>query len=181
MPAPSKIHPWKKLRQKSVYAHEYCTLYENEFQHPIDGRRGNFLTIDICDSVQIIAETANNGIILVEQFRFGSGEFSLEIPAGRLEKDEDIIACARRELLEETGYAGRDAKIIAALCPNPASQINQTYVVHMVQCEKISPTNFDEMEELATGIVTRDGLVNLIRDNKIRNSLTLSAIAKFML
>jgi 8-oxo-dGTP pyrophosphatase MutT (NUDIX family) len=177
----SKIFPWERLSQKSIYTHKFCAIYEREFQHPIDNRKGNFLVIDICDSVQIIAETAANEIILVEQFRFGCGELSLEMPAGRLDEGENVIAGAERELLEETGYAGQNAKIIAELRPNPAFQMNKTYAVHIGECEKISQTNFDELEELATIIVTKNELINLVKCDKIKNSLTLSAIAKFML
>ncbi len=43
-------------------------------------------------------------IVLIRNFRFSVGETLWEIPAGTVEPDEDLEACARRELAEETGY-----------------------------------------------------------------------------
>ncbi|MDR3274250.1 MAG: NUDIX hydrolase [Puniceicoccales bacterium] len=178
--ANAKVPIWEKLWQKIAYKNKFCTMCDNKFQHPVDGREGIFFSIDICDSVQIVAETRENKVLLVRQFRFGSEKLSLELPAGRMEKDEDIIACARRELLEETGYDGKNARIIATLHQNPAVQVNKTHIVHMEKCEQISQPHFDEMEELATLIVPKDELINLIRSDEIDNSLTLSAMAKFL-
>ncbi|MDR1256087.1 MAG: NUDIX hydrolase [Puniceicoccales bacterium] len=177
----AEVPAWEKLWQKPVYEHEFCTLYESKFRHPIDGREGIFLTNDTCDSVQIVAETIEKKFLLVQQFRFGNEKLSLELPAGRMERGEDIIACAERELLEETGYAGQNAKIIGTLYNSPAIQQNRTYVVHVAECRRTSPTNFDEMEELATLIISRDGLINLIKSGKIESCIALSAIAKFLI
>jgi 8-oxo-dGTP pyrophosphatase MutT (NUDIX family) len=175
------IPSWEKLWKKSVYEHKFCTVCENKFRHPLDKREGIFLTIEICDSVQVIAETIENKLLLVQQFRFGSEELSLEFPAGRMENGEDVIACAERELLEETGYSGRDAEIIATFYQNPAMQTNKTHVVRVAKCEQISRPCFDEMEELITLTVAKVELVNFIKSGKITNSITLSAAAIFLL
>ena len=48
------------------------------------------------------------GILLIRQYRHAAGKFLLELPAGRIEKGEELIPAAKRELIEETGYrAGR--------------------------------------------------------------------------
>jgi 8-oxo-dGTP pyrophosphatase MutT (NUDIX family) len=176
-----KIPLWEKLWKKMVYKHKFCAVYENKFRHPTDKREGIFLSIDTCDSVQIIAETVENKILLVQQFRFGSERLSLEFPAGRLENGEDIIGCAKRELFEETGYAGQNAEIIATLYHSPAVQMNKTYVVHITNCTQISQPHFDEMEEIATLVVTKAELINFIKSGEITSSIALSAAAGFLL
>jgi hypothetical protein len=85
-------------------------------------------------------------------------------------KNEDIIACAGSELLEETGYAGQNVRIIATLHQNPAVQINKTHIVHMEKCEQISQPHFDEMEELVTLIVSKDELIKLVKSDEIRQN-----------
>jgi 8-oxo-dGTP pyrophosphatase MutT (NUDIX family) len=177
----NQVPLWEKIGQESVYSNEFYSICENDFRHPFDGRRGKFLVIDINESVQIFAETTDGKVILVEQFRFGSGKLSIELPGGRLEKGEDIIAGAKRELFEETGYAGQNAKISAILYPNPAFQVNKMYAVHIANCSKVAPTHFDEMEELATITVAKSDLVQLVKSNKIKNSITLSAIISCIL
>lgn len=52
----------------------------------------------------VIAAIQEDKILLVKQFRYATGETQIELPAGRLEKGEDPLLAAQRELLEETGY-----------------------------------------------------------------------------
>jgi ADP-ribose pyrophosphatase len=55
-------------------------------------------------AVVIVPQLADGRLILIQQYRFAVGETVLEFPAGTLEPGEAPLACARRELLEETGY-----------------------------------------------------------------------------
>ncbi|MEG0277565.1 MAG: NUDIX hydrolase [Coprobacillus sp.] len=61
----------------------------------------------------------NNQILLVKQFRYPNRIETLEIPAGKLEKDEDPKACAFRELEEETNCRALDMKFIMKVLPSP--------------------------------------------------------------
>ncbi|MFT4174650.1 MAG: NUDIX hydrolase [Rhodocyclaceae bacterium] len=53
----------------------------------------------------IIAETRPGVLVMERQFRYPVGRVFIELPAGKLDADEDPLVCAQRELLEETGYA----------------------------------------------------------------------------
>ena len=66
-------------------------------------KKRTFYTINKPDAVGIIAEK-DNGLFLVEQYRPLLGRSVLEIPAGKLEADEDKISAAIREIQEETGF-----------------------------------------------------------------------------
>jgi ADP-ribose pyrophosphatase len=57
-------------------------------------------------SVAIVARTEDDRIVLARQFRPGPGRVLDELPGGYVDEGEDVLAAARRELLEETGYAG---------------------------------------------------------------------------
>ncbi|GAB6173917.1 NUDIX hydrolase [Paradesulfitobacterium aromaticivorans] len=50
-------------------------------------------------------------LLLVRQFRYATGCELLEVPAGKLDPGEDPLACAERELREETGYRGTLQKL----------------------------------------------------------------------
>lgn len=62
-------------------------------------------------AVGIIALTNDEKLILVKQFRSPFDDYLIEIPAGKLKENEDPIECAKRELLEETGFIGNIEKI----------------------------------------------------------------------
>lgn len=69
-----------------------------------DGASATRYVVRHCGAVAIIALTADKKIVLVRQYRYPLGRHSIEIPAGKLDPGEDPLACAKRELREETGY-----------------------------------------------------------------------------
>lgn len=58
-------------------------------------------------------------VVLIKQYRHAVGDFVWEIPAGTLEPDEAPMACARRELVEETGYEAARLEKLAEILPAP--------------------------------------------------------------
>ena len=71
----------------------------------------------------------NHQILLVKQFRYPNRVNTLEIPAGKLEKDEDTKECAFRELEEETNCRAQDMKFIMKVLPSPGYTSEWLYSV----------------------------------------------------
>ena len=69
-----------------------------------NGARSNVEIVEHNGGVAIIAQPSPDSIVLVRQFRPATGQELWEVPAGKLERGEDPLACATRELIEETGY-----------------------------------------------------------------------------
>ena len=70
-------------------------------------------------AVVIIPQLADGRLILIAQYRFAVGETLLEFPAGTLESGEAPLECARRELIEETGYRAEHWRALAVTYPSP--------------------------------------------------------------
>jgi 8-oxo-dGTP pyrophosphatase MutT (NUDIX family) len=137
--------------------------------------------VDCGDGVQVVAETDDGRIVLVEQYRFGVENFSLELPGGGIHSGESAVDAATRELEEETGFCGEFAEQIAEIYPNPAIQTNATHVVLVKNCRKVKDTNFDEFEDLSTSLLTREELADAVAEGKISHCIAIAAIAKYML
>ena len=75
---------------------------------------GTFVSMQTADWVNVIARTPEGAYVMVEQYRHGSREITLEIPGGMVDEGEDYAAAGARELLEETGYAGDEAVLAEA-------------------------------------------------------------------
>ncbi len=112
------------------------------------GAQKNFFRFDFPDWVNVVAITAEREIVLIEQYRYGSGRVEVEIPGGIIERGESPIDAGCRELLEECGYIGSKALVIGQVNPNPAVQSNYCYTVLVEDAVQVAEQQLDEMEDI---------------------------------
>ncbi|MDR1395431.1 MAG: NUDIX hydrolase, partial [Deltaproteobacteria bacterium] len=127
-----------------------------------------------------LALTPKREVILVRQFRYGSREFSLELPGGAVDKGQTPEEAAKRELTEETGFVGAKFRHLCTLRPNPALFDN---FIHTYVCEeavKSGQTHFDENEALEDILVPVAELPNLVLDGRINHAMMVAAISLFL-
>ncbi|MDD2765468.1 MAG: NUDIX hydrolase [Opitutaceae bacterium] len=179
LPASSAPARWEKTGQ-SLHAH--CRVFDvlqARYRHPGRGRERDFVVIDAPDWVNVIALTPAGQLVLVRQFRFGIDDFSLEIPGGVMERGEDPLAAAQRELREETGYTGRRARILGGVHPNPAIMNNVCHLVLIEQAERTSSLEWDHDEEIEVLTTPVDEVFSWARTGRIRHALVLDALLLF--
>lgn len=68
-------------------------------------------------AVAVLALLDNGNLLMERQFRYAPRREFIEIPAGKIDAGEDILVCAQRELLEETGYVAREWAHVATSWP----------------------------------------------------------------
>lgn len=99
-----------------------------EGTHPQVASRKRFSLIECTDWVNVLALTAEREVVLIRQFRPGSGEVCLEIPGGMVDPGEAPAAAAERELFEETGFRAGAWRALGAVSPNPALFRNRLHI-----------------------------------------------------
>lgn len=122
-----------------------------------DGRKGQFVVVDSPDWVNVIAEVKNDKgqdcFIMVRQFRHGTGEISMEFPAGMVDPGEEPLHAAIRELKEETGYKASKMTLIGTASPNCAFMNNTNYTYYAEGLEKVSGQDLDDNEAIDVVLV----------------------------
>ncbi len=110
---------------------------------------------------------------MVEQYRHGTGERTLEFPSGIIEPGEDACAAGLRELEEETGYCAGGCRLLGRVQPNSALQDNELAVVSAWGCTATGRTALDPGEDVTVHLFTPAEVTALIESGRIRHALAL--------
>lgn len=140
----------------------------------IDGRKVRREMIEHRGAAAMLAFDEDGKIILVKQHRFPHG-YVLEIPAGTLEKGEDVKVCAFRELQEETGYKAKKMRHLITYYPSIGYNTEAIHCFVASDLKKVSGLKLDDDEILSVVKMDFKKLLNLIKRGKIQDSKTICA------
>lgn len=97
-------NPWTTVSSRQVYDNPWITVREDGVIRP-DGRPGIYGVVHFKNRAVGVLAVEDGHVYLVGQYRYTLDAYSWEIPEGGCEEGEDLLAAARRELLEETGIS----------------------------------------------------------------------------
>lgn len=177
-PTPQPLR-WQRGEPRLLQRTRILDLNSVPFHHPRRDVRRDFVIVDAPDWVNVLAHTTDDRLVLVNQFRYGIDAFSWEIPGGVIEKGEDPVVAGTRELIEETGYAGANARLLASVHPNPAFLSNRCHLVLVEDCRLVSPPAWDPDEEMEIAAVPVEEVYARARSGGITHSLVLDALLFF--
>ncbi len=174
--SPQRLSMWERLADAAVDHFRVFRVRRTRYRHPRDRREGEFVVIEANDWVNVLALTDDGRMLMVRQFRFGIHDFTLEIPGGVIETGEDPVAAGVRELREETGYAGRSARLLAQVRPNPAIQANVCHIVLVEGCVRVGEMQLDANEEIELSLLPIDEVLARAERGEIKHSLVVDAL-----
>ena len=166
------IKPWKIL--ESHHIHKYVRIDKCELPNgmTLDG-----FVLEYGDWATILAVTKQQEVVLVRQYRHGAQKVILELPGGAMEaEDESPMQAARRELLEETGYASDNFIQIGCVSPNPANQTNLIYSFLALDAEKVGGQDLDATEDIEVVLKPLEEVIRKAKTGELFQSMQVSTV-----
>jgi 8-oxo-dGTP pyrophosphatase MutT (NUDIX family) len=174
--------PWKVLSSEYVSRKFWYTVRLDRVALPNGTVIPEYWVSEYLPWVNVVAITADDEILMVRQYRHGSGTVHFEIPAGTTDAtDTDLESACRRELLEETGYGGGRWSSLMTLSANPALQNNLTYTFLAEGVVPMQPANPGSSEDLRLHVVPVQELQAMIERGDLIQALHVAPLLKYLL
>lgn len=175
------IQPWETVSTEYLIQRPWLTARRDTLRMPDGKIVPEYYVLEYPTWVNIIAVTADGKFVLVRQYRHALGIVEYELCAGTMDAaDASPLDAAKRELLEETGYAGGEWSEFTTLSANPTSMnnLNHTFVAKGV--EKVSTQHLDETEEITVHLFTKEELLDLLRRDEMKQSLMVAPLWRYI-
>lgn len=168
------IKNWELIESKIDKDYRVFRIKTELALSPRTNKVGKFHTIDTNDWVNVVPLTEDGRVVMIRQYRHGSKEVTLEIPGGLVDEDDHREA-AMRELLEETGYVGRDIELLGSVNPNSAIFNNFCHTYLVKDSKKVADLDLDPDEDIEVEHVLIGDVPSLIEQGKINHALVVAA------
>lgn len=166
---------WPKIRSRQITAvSPWMRVIAREVEFAPDQPCQLYHAVGQCDYLAIVALTPDGRFPLVRQYRPALEAFTLELPAGLAEPDEDPAEGCRRELLEETGYPTRSIHHLGTTAACSGRLSNRIHSYFLQAGERID--GFVPEPGLTVELVTASELVALIKSGEFDAQLHLGAL-----
>ena len=167
------------LSSRTVYKGNIFWITQDDVEEP-GGVRARRDVVRHNGSVVVLAvDSTQNpqdpGILLIRQYRHAAGKFLLELPAGRMEPGEKLIAAAKRELIEETGYRAKRWSRHASYYASPGFLSEDMNIV-LAEDLTHGEAEPEEDERISLHMTPLSQAMELIHGGKIQDGKTLIGI-----
>lgn len=165
------IQPWKILG--SSYLHPNIRVDKCELP------TGQIITphvLEYDDEVMVFALMKGQQVVMIKQYRHGIRDVILDFPGGSVDQGETPLEAAKRELMEETGYAGDNFIELGQVSPNPAIHRNQLYMFLAVDVEQSGEQHPFDVDGVEIVLMHLDDVVAKARSGELISSLNITTL-----
>lgn len=169
---------WSVLDTEYLFRRPWLTVRRDTVQLPNGTVHPEYYVLEYPKWINVIAMTSEGKYVMVKQYRHGLGVVATELCAGVVEEDEDPLTGAKRELLEETGYAGGEWELSMVISANPGSQNNLAYCYTARNVVKVSEQHLDTTEDINVVLLSGEEVRNMLLNDDIKQALMAAPLWK---
>lgn len=169
----------KFIKRKIIYNGKILRLEKDE----VECENGKLAYREIVrhnGGAAILCITEAQKVLLIKQYRYAYDETLYEIPAGKLETNEDPLEAAQREFEEETGNQALDISYLTTIYPTCGYSNEKIYLYLVTQFKKTKP-HLDEDEVIEPIWINFNEVLSMIESGKIKDAKTICAIQAYLI
>src|SRR5262245_37717557 len=179
---PDDPRPWQVLASEYLHRKPWLTVRQERVRLPNGAVIDEYWVSEYPDWVNVVATTGRDELVLIRQYRHGLGGVHFELAAGVVDpEDPSPEAAARRELLEETGYAGGRWSHIMTVSANPALQSNLVHCYLAEGVELAGPAAHEGTEDIRVHVVPVREALGLVDRGEIVQALNIAPLTRYLL
>ncbi len=169
---------WKKVASKRGPKLPLFDVRYDQLRHPESDALFTRLVFESADWVNVVARTKDGLLVMVEQYRFGIEDLTLEPVGGLVDEGEEPIEAAKRELLEEAGFGGGEWRSLGHVQANPAIQNNLCHLWFADGVEKVGDQQPDSGEAIRIHLMTLEEVKLATTDGRFLHPLGQATFAR---
>lgn len=169
---------WKVLESKDVFIAKQDRFRVSVQRIKLPGGKiiDDYYRIQMPESAIVVARTDKNKIVMCRQYRHGFSRVSTVLPAGMCDPGEKPIQTAKRELLEETGYASEKWKNLGMLISHINYGCSKVNFFFADNAEQIKKPESGDLEEGEIILMTEKEIINAMKKKDIISIGTITAL-----
>ena len=169
---------WELIEKQVVYEGKRVRLELHHFRDEDTAKR---FVREVCvhpGAVVVVPIVDDATILLLRNMRHAVGQYVIELPAGTLEKGEDPMNCAGRELVEETGFLAGRLKPLGDFYTSPGILSEKMYAFAAYDLTRAT-ASLDEGEEIDIAPASLEEAVDMIRYGQIKDAKTIATLLMY--
>ena len=166
----------KRIERKDIFDGYIFNVYLDKVEIS-DGSIRPREVVEHNGGVCVVAVDDDRYIYMVRQFRYAVRKMMLEIPAGKLEKGEDPLEAAKRELSEETGFTAGEWTSLGHMYPTPGYCSEKLYV-YLARNLTAGEMHLDDGEILTAEKLRLSDVADMIMRGEVSDAKTVFGVLK---
>lgn len=167
---------WQRLSSRYLIKRWWMNIREDHVRLPHGVELEEYHVLEYPDWTCIVPVTQDSRVVMVEQYRYGIDQVTLELPGGVIQPGEPPLEAAQRELREESGFGGGSWSFVGKAAPDPTRHTNWAWFYVARDVADLGVQQLDESEHIGVKTLPIDEALELAASGKIVHGVHVAAL-----